>query len=229
MDKENKDLLIKLAELEKNLQEVDSASQMVNKTANAYKDICGKIDNYASTLQKTTNSLSGISQSLQALHETIDKGVGKDLTSKFGEMENGLSSLQNTTTSIRDTFHAQCDSNTSNLKKSLSGIQSDFSQHCKDVQAEISKANNPAIDELNNSSSQLKNTLENCQTTVDSIADKINTEIKLLKKELTTLKEEQNKSQEKIIKTVSFNQILSVISIIFSFFLLIIGIFILMQ
>lgn len=204
------DLLLKLQELEDNLQTINSAKDEVNKTVNAYSKLGVKISSYADRLNE-------VSKQLKELHETI-KETNTSLLNDFERRQSQLSKgfvqsvtqaanvLQSTSTEFKNIT----DTAKSSLVETIQQTGRDFKEQVNDISQAFFNHCNNAIVSFKNASDAIHNDMERIVNSMNNAIADNKGQISELRQELLN----QNKTSRKL---SYFTLIFVAVSLILSF------------
>ena len=179
---EEKDLLISLSEIEKNLQSLKSAKVLVEDTVGAYRDV--KTD-----INHLLLDFTEVAHSLKSLITSIDSENNK-ITS---EIQSSIDIANNQLNVLNNTFSSQCNSVVLNFVDSI-----------KDVSGKFKKETQSLIEDYRTNNNNLKSRIEGLSKIHDSLISatesvvSLKTDIAELQNRLNDSQKEQDKTLEKI-------------------------------
>lgn len=137
---DTQDILKSLANLERNLQGIESAKQQVEKTVAAY-------DSTRLQLSKLSQDLSGISSELHTIVTTIrdnqqelDASISEKIEMVFANINNEASRLSETATDISKSFNSSCEKTVKTVRTKIDETISTFNEDVQQKLSEIASA-----------------------------------------------------------------------------------------
>ncbi len=156
------ELLIAISGLEKNLKDIDSAREQVNKTIEAYKGVHGQVESYTKSLDKVSQNIFSMIDAVKSNRQILGSELDKELKGKFKEMEGKLSDMKAIAQSSSEKFATQYELATSEIQNTLNKTNESFNSTTTDIQANFKVlANNILTDFRNNIDAETKK-LDNC-------------------------------------------------------------------
>ncbi len=156
------ELLIAISGLEKNLKDIDSAREQVNKTIEAYKGVHGQVESYTKSLDKVSQNIFSMIDAVKSNRQILGSELDKELKGKFKEMEGKLSDMKAIAQSSSEKYATQYELATSEIQNTLNKTNESFNSTTTDIQANFKVlANNILTDFRNNIDAETKK-LDNC-------------------------------------------------------------------
>lgn len=198
------ELLIAISGLEKNLKDIDSAREQVNKTIEAYKGVHGQVESYTKSLDKVSQNISSMIDAINLNRQILGSELDKELKGKFKEMEGKLSEMKAIAQSSSEKFATQYELATSKIQNTLNETNENFNSTSADIQADFKVLTNNILTDfkrnidtetqkLDNCIQQLNNALSNFTKLHSEIEQKFTEYYNPIKQQLETI-ESQNKS-----------------------------------
>lgn len=207
MDKN--ELLIALSGLEKNLKDIDSAKEQVNKTIEAYKGVHGQVESYTKSLDEVSQNISSMIDAVKSNRQILGSELDKDLKDKFKEMEGKLSDMKSIAQSSSEKFTTQYEIATNKIQNTLNKTNESFNSTTADIQTDFKVLVNNILtdfknnidaetEKLYNCIQQLNNALSNFTKLHSEIEQKFAEYYNSVRQQLETI-ESQNESLSKAV------------------------------
>ncbi len=145
------ELLIAISDLEKNLKDIDSAREQVNKTIEAYKGVHDQVENYTKSLDKVSQNISSMIDVVKSNRQILGSELDKELKGKFKEMEGKLSDMKAIVQSSSEKFATQYELATSKIQNTLNETNESFNSTTTDIQADFKILANNILTDFKNS------------------------------------------------------------------------------
>lgn len=198
------ELLIAISGLEKNLKDIDSAKEQVNKTIEAYKGIHGQVESYTKSLDKVSQNISSMIDAVKSNRQILGSELDKELKGKFKEMEEKLSEMKALAESSSEKFTTQYEitnnkinnklnQTTENFNSSTANIQTDFKVLANSILTDFRSNIETETEKLENCIKQLNNALSNFTVLHSDIEQRITEYYNPLRLQLQEI-ESQNES-----------------------------------
>lgn len=156
------ELLIAISGLEKNLKDIDSAREQVNKTIEAYKSVHGQVESYTKSLEKVSQNIFSMIDAVKSNRQILGSELDKELKGKFKEMEGKLSDMKAIAQSSSEKFATQYELVTSEIQNTLNKTNEIFSSTTTDIQANFKVLVNNILTDFRNNTDAETEKLDNC-------------------------------------------------------------------
>ncbi|MDR1646415.1 MAG: hypothetical protein LBS05_11485 [Tannerellaceae bacterium] len=156
------ELLIAISGLEKNLKDIDSAREQVNKTIEAYKGVHGQVESYTKSLEKVSQNIFSMIDAVKSNRQILGSELDKELKGKFKEMEGKLSDMKAIAQSSSEKFATQCELATSEIQNTLNKTSESFNSTTTDIQANSKVLANNILTNFRNNIDAETEKLDNC-------------------------------------------------------------------
>lgn len=113
------DVLESLTQLEKDLQKLNSAREMVEHTVGAYKDVSVDLKSYSSTLSETSESIRNLIAELKANKDSISNSISTEMQGIIAKFEVAVSTFNTTMSTLQVIFQSQSNSLITELSEDL--------------------------------------------------------------------------------------------------------------
>ena len=154
------EILESLAQLEQNLQKMDSARAMVESTINAYKGVSVDINAYSKVLEDTSESIKSLIEELKSNKESISVRISAELRAILDKFETTVTTYRKTAEGLQTVFESQSNNLISGLSGDLSKstdqmlsstnkIQQSFEQSTDTIANSFNKNTADSIHKLN--------------------------------------------------------------------------------
>lgn len=157
---EKQELLEKLAQLQKSLEDIESARKMVDETVNAYKGGAKQIKAYSEQLSQVSEKIGQLIEQIKQNKDALSSEVDVKINTAITKIERAASSFTDKTVQQIDGFEGKTNTAINNLNNAVNGFVGEAKQAINQA-AEASKASQKdAKDALNEATTKMETTIK---------------------------------------------------------------------
>ena len=157
---EKQELLEKLAQLQKGLEDIESARKMVDETVNAYKGGAKQIKAYSEQLSQVSEKIGQLIEQIKQNKDALSSEVDVKINTAITKIERAASSFTDKTVQQIDGFEGKTNTAINDLNNAVNGFVGGAKQAINQA-AEASKASQKdAKDALNEATTKMETTIK---------------------------------------------------------------------
>lgn len=157
---EKQELLEKLAQLQKSLEDIESARKMVDETVNAYKGGAKQIKAYSEQLSQVSERIGQLIEQIKQNKDALSSEVDVKINMAITKIERAASSFTDKTVHQIDGFEGKTNTAINDLNNAVNGFVGEAKQAINQA-AEASKASQKdAKDALNEATTKMETTIK---------------------------------------------------------------------